>query len=332
MRRKIVILIYENAVLSSVAAPIDIFTRTNQLLIAQQEGRAFDVSLIANKANRVKIGAGAMFDCAQGLADFSPKSAGHGQFLIVVPAFAGNWDEVLQKNRDVIEWLKLHYQSGTEIASLCKGSYFLAEAGLLNGMPCTSHLSVMNDMRARYPAIHLQPDAVVTDKNEIYTGGGAFSSLNLVLYLVEKFCGHEVGIQIAKNFSIQRDHVNQSHFASFNGLTQHGDTLILSAQTYIENKFAEAISLEGVANHINMSKRNFIRRFKQAVQLTPMDYIQRVKIEAAKKAFEQNNKSIQSVIYDVGYSDTKTFRDTFKKLTGVTPQDYRKKYARNLMY
>jgi transcriptional regulator GlxA family with amidase domain len=327
--RTILILIYEDVVLSSAAAPLDIFTRTNQLLAAQQEGPAFDVSLIANKTSQVELGVGATFDCTQGLADFAPKSAGHNQFLIVVPAFAGNWDEVLQKNRDVIEWLKLHYQSGTEIASLCKGSYFLAEAGLLDGKPCTSHMSVINDMRARFPAIHLQADAVVTDKNGIYTGGGAFSSLNLVLYLIEKFCGHETGIQIAKNFSIQRDHSNQSHFANFKGLTQHGDALILSAQAFIENTFAKAISVEDVADHANMSKRNFIRRFKQAVQMTPMEYMQRIKIEAAKKAFEQNNKSIQSVIYDVGYNDAKTFRDTFKKLTGITPQDYRKKYARN---
>jgi transcriptional regulator GlxA family with amidase domain len=328
MSRTIAILMYEDAILSSAAAPLDIFTRANDILAAQQQDSAFDVRLIGRTANQVPLGASTIFNCTLGLSDLAPKSAGHNQFLIVVPAFAGNWDNVLQKNRAVIDWLKRHYQSGTEIASLCKGSYFLAEAGLLDGLPCTSHLSVIDDMRARYPAINLQPDSVVTDKNGIYTGGGAFSSLNLVLYLIEKFCGHEIGIQIAKNFSIQRDNIHQGHFAMFKGLAQHGDTVILSAQSYIEDKFSNDIRVEDVADHVNMSKRNFIRRFKLALNLTPVDYIQRVKIEAAKKAFEQNTKSIQSVIYDVGYNDAKTFRDTFKKLTGVTPQDYRKKYAR----
>jgi transcriptional regulator GlxA family with amidase domain len=329
LSRTIVILMYEDAILSSAAAPLDIFTRTNDMLAAQQQGPAFEVSLIGLKANPVQLGASTTFNCKLGLADLSPKSAGHNQFLIVVPAFAGNWDDVLKKNRDVLEWLKRHYQSGTEIASLCKGSYFLAEAGLLDGMPCTSHLSVIDDMRKRYPAIHLQSDSVVTDKNGIYTGGGAFSSLNLVLYLIEKFCGHDMGIKIAKSFSIQRDHIHQGHFAIFNGLTQHGDAVILSAQAYIEDKFASELRVEDIADHVNMSKRNLIRRFKQVLNLTPVDYIQRIKIEAAKKAFENNNKSIQSVIYDVGYNDIKTFRDTFKKLTGLTPQDYRKKYARS---
>ena len=186
-------------------------------------------------------------------------------------------------------------------------------------------------MRERFPSINLQPDVVVTDQNGIYTGGGAFSSLNLLLYLVEKFCGHTLGILIAKTFSIQRDHVNQAHFAIFKSLSRHGDVLILSAQSYIESHFENPLSVDDIAAHVHMSKRNFIRRFKQAVQITPMEYIQRVKIEAAKKALEENNKTIQAVIYDVGYNDIKTFRDTFKRFTGVTPQAYRKKYGRALV-
>lgn len=328
MSRKIIILAYEDVVLSSMVAPLDMFTRANDILAAKQQGPAFEVSLISLSSNSLNLGYSNAFSCHQQLSDFPPKSVGHNQYLIVIPAFSGKWDEVLKNNRTVIEWLRQHYESGTEVASLCKGSYFLAEAGLLDGVPCTTHWTVMEDMRSRYPAIDLQPDAVVTDRNGIYTGGGAFSSLNAILYLIEKFCGYELGIQISKNFSIQRDHVNQAHFAIFSGLNRHGDVLILSAQSYIESNFEKSLSVDDIAAHVNMSKRNFIRRFKQAVQLTPVEYIQRVKIEAAKKALEGNTKSIQTVLFDVGYNDIKTFRDTFKRFTGVTPQDYRRKYAR----
>lgn len=183
------------------------------------------------------------------------------------------------------------------------------------------------DLQLRYPAIKLQPDAVVTDQNGIYTGGGAFSSLNLILYLIEKFCGHALGIQVAKHFSIQRDHVNQAHFAMFSGLALHKDQLIHCAQDYIHDNCQKALTIDEIAERVNMSKRNFIRRFKQAVNLTPTEYIQKTKIETAKKALETGTASIMQIMYDLGYNDIKTFRDTFKRITGITPQDYRKKYA-----
>ncbi len=135
-------------------------------------------------------------------------------------------------------------------------------------------------------------------------------------------------MQVAKNFSIHRDHINQAHFSVFHGLNQHGDRVILDAQAYIDAHYSHDISVERVARHVNMSKRNFIRRFKQAVQLTPLEYIQRVKIEAAKNALEQGRRNIQALTHEVGYSDGKTFRNVFKRVTGVTPQAYRNKYGR----
>lgn len=326
--KPVYILVHEDVVLSSAAAPLDIFTRTNDILEAVGEPPAFDVALIGRQSDTIALDLPALFRCRLTLDAVPPISGRQGQSLILVPAFGGDWNHVRDKNRAVIEWLGQHHRTGTEIASLCLGSYFLAEAGMLDGKPCTSHWRAIEDMRWRFPEVDLQPDSVVTDQSGIYTGGGAFSSLNLVLYLVEKFCGHDIGVQVAKNFSIHRDHINQAHFSAFRGLSQHGDQVILDAQAYIENHYAEDISVEGVASHVNMSKRNFIRRFKQAVQLTPLEYIQRVKIEAAKKLLEQGQRNIQELAYQVGYSDSKTFRGIFKRMTGVTPRNYRNKYGR----
>lgn len=322
------ILVYEEAVLSSVAAPLDIFTRANDILHRAGQPPAFNVTLVASEARRVKVGVPALFQCNHSVLERPPTADRHQKTLILIPAFVGSWDEVASHNRRVPKWLERHYRAGTEIASLCKGSYFLAQAGLLNDRPCTSHWACVDDMRQRFSEINLQPDAVVTDHGGIYTGGGAFSSLNLVLYLVEKFCGHDIGILVAKNFSIQRDHVNQAHFSIFSGMDRHDDKVIREAQAFIENNYGRDLSVESAAAHVNISKRNFVRRFKQALQMTPLEYIQRVKIEAAKKALESGQRNIQVLTYDVGYNDTKTFRTTFKRLTGVTPQDYRNKYAR----
>lgn len=326
--KSVYILVHEDVVLSSAAAPLDIFTRTNDILKATGKPPAFDVALVGRQSDTIALDLPALFHCRLALDAVPPKSDGHRQALMLVPAFGGDWEQVRDKNSAVIQWLGQHYRAGTEIASLCLGSYFLAEAGLLDGKSCTSHWGAIEDMRQRFPDVDLQPDSVVTDQNGIYSGGGAFSSLNLVLYLVEKFCGHDIGVQVAKNFSIHRDHINQAHFSIFRGLNQHGDQVILDAQAYIEAHYAEDISVEGVAAHMNMSKRNFVRRFKEAVQTTPLEYIQRVKIEAAKKALEQGQRNIQELTHQVGYSDNKTFRTVFKRVTGITPQDYRNKYGR----
>lgn len=316
------ILIHEDVVLSSACGPLDILTRTNQILVEHGQPPRFQVELVSEKTKNVLLSDPAQFICHRTLAEV------HRGDLIIVPAFKGEAEAVLEKNRALIDWIKVMHAQGTEIASLCVGSFFLAEAGLLDGKPCTSHWKAIEDIRRRYPLVKLQPDTVLTDRDGIYTGGGAFSSLSLMLYLVEKFCGREMGIQVSKNFSINPDQTSQAHFAVFQGQRRHGDSDILKAQSFIEENYQKEISVEQIAEQSNMSKRNFIRRFKKATRNTPLEYLQRVKIEAAKKALEKNNKSISALMYDVGYNDMKTFRGVFKRITGLAPQAYRAKYCR----
>lgn len=324
--KNVYILAYEDVILSCAALPIDILSRTNDILRTAGQAPAFQVELVGCKYRNIMLANPVQLICQRTLDEIPPE-AGHPGVLIIVPAFGSDWEAVLEKNSALIPWLRAHHQAGTELASLCVGSYFLAEAGLLDGRICTSHWGAVDDMRQRFPKIQLQPDSVVTDQQGIYTGGGAFTSLNVILYLVEKFCGHDVGVRISKTFSIHRDHINQAHFSVFRGLNQHGDQAVLQAQNFIENHYDKDISVEAVASRVNMSKRNFIRRFKQATQNTPLEYIQKVKVEAVKKGLESGKQSVQSLMYDVGYNDSKTFRDVFKRITGVTPQAYRKKYG-----
>ncbi|HET6565642.1 MAG TPA: helix-turn-helix domain-containing protein [Xanthomonadales bacterium] len=327
--KHIYILIFEDVILSSAAGPLDIFTRTNDLLVAAGREPAFRVQLVSQKARNIHLDSPTQFICQLSIDDLPARSSGHTTPLVLVPAFTGGWDRVHEKNRTTVEWLAQHYAAGSEIASLCVGAYFLAQAGILDGKPCTTHWRAVDDLQQRFPEVQVRGDEVVTDQDGVYTGGGAFSSLNLVLYLVEKFCGHEMGIRVSKQFSIHRDHISQAHFAMFNGLSQHGDPAVAEAQSFIEQRFNQDLTVEQVAQHVNMSKRNFIRRFKQATHLTPLEYTQKVKIENAKRGLENSSKGIQELMYEVGYNDIKTFRDMFKRQTGVTPQDYRRKYGLN---
>ncbi|MEX0646822.1 MAG: helix-turn-helix domain-containing protein [Balneolaceae bacterium] len=320
--KKVSLLIFEDIVLTSVSGTLDILTGTNECFKDMKQPLPFEVELVSEKLKNIQVQLPAQFMCHKTLDEIS------GTDLIIVPSFMGNPDLALEKNRELVSWIRHMHQKGAEVASLCRGSYFLAEAGLLQGKPCTSHWRAIDDMQKRYPDIKMLPDVIITDQDGIYTSGGAFSSIHIILYLIEKFCGRETAIQVSKIFSIDMDRVSQAHFAVFRGQREHDDKEILKAQSYIEQNYHNQISVEQIADQTHMSKRNFIRRFKKATQNTPLEYLQRVKVEAAKKALERNSESISALMYDVGYNDAKTFRNVFKRITGLTPQDYRGKYSR----
>jgi transcriptional regulator GlxA family with amidase domain len=250
--------------------------------------------------------------------------------LILVPSFKPDYKAVVRKNHKIVEWIREMHANGAEVASLCVGSFFLAEAGLLDGKEATSHWMAIDEMQTSYPRVKVKSDKVITDQNGVYTSGGAFSSLKLILYLFEKFCGRETAIWASKRFSVDLENINQSHFAVFTGQHQHQDKEILKSQFYIEKNFATDISVDEVAALTSTGSRNFLRRFKAATNNTPIEYLQRVRVEAAKKALEDDDRTVEDIMLATGYKDIKTFRLIFKRVTGLAPQEYRKKYSRPL--
>jgi transcriptional regulator GlxA family with amidase domain len=182
-----------------------------------------------------------------------------------------------------------------------------------------------------FPEIKLQTDRLITDENGIYTNGGAFSFLNLVLYLVEKYFDRATAIFCSKVFQIEIDRHSQSPFIIFTGQKLHNDEAIKEAQVYIENNLQEKISIENLSSLFAVGRRNFDRRFIKATGNTPLEYAQRVRVEAAKKLLETSRKTIHEVMYDVGYTDIKAFRDLFKKITGISPLSYRNKFNKEFV-
>lgn len=247
--------------------------------------------------------------------------------LIIVPAVHGDLEGNLKNNAELLPWLIKHYKQGAEVVSFCLGAFHLAAAGLLDGKPCSTHWGYANEFRAMFPKAILMDSKIMTESNGIYTSGGAYSFTNLLIYLIEKYAGREVAIMASKGFMIDFDKSSQSPFIIFTGQKTHDDSDILQAQQYIEDNFQNKITVDDLCNNSNVARRTFERRFKKATSNTVLEYIQRVKIEAAKKELEHGRKTVNEVMYDVGYNDTKAFREVFKKITDMTPVDYRNRYA-----
>ncbi len=253
--------------------------------------------------------------------------------LIIVTAISGDLEKEIRNNAEFMPWIKKQrIENDAEIASLCKGAFLLAETGLLNGKSCATHWTAHEQFRHRYPRVNLVPEKIISEDNGIYSSGGAYSFLNFMLYLIEKYCGRETAIWCSKVSEIDFDRINQDQFMIFSGQKEHDDDSIKRAQLYIENNYKEKLNIDEIANMVKISGRSFLRRFKKATSNNPLEYIQRVKIEAAKKMLESSALNIQEVMYGVGYIDEKAFRNTFRKYTGLSPLDYRSKYNREMAF
>jgi transcriptional regulator GlxA family with amidase domain len=247
--------------------------------------------------------------------------------LIIIPAsLIRSYDTASPNNQLLIDWVAKQYKKGSEIASMCAGSFMLASTGILAGKTCSTHWALSESFRELYPDVNLQTDQLITDENGIYTNGGAYSFLHLLMYLVDKFYDHSTAIHCAKYFQIDLDRNLQAEFSIFKGHKKHSDNAILIAQKYLEENYQDKISIEKLSSDLSIGRRNFDRRFIKATGITPLDYLQRVKIEAAKKMFEITRKTICEIMYEVGYNDAKAFRDVFSRITGLSPLEYKSKY------
>lgn len=321
--KHITILAMTDSNMASVDNPRRGFLTANQFLRQGGKAPVFEIQ-IAGIEKEVPLSNGLFTIHADTTIDSIKKTD-----LIIIPALEGNISEAVSRGRNFIPWIIKQYNNGAEVASLCVGAFILAATGLLKEKCCSTHWRATHEFRKMFPDVELITEKVITDENGLYTSGGAFSSANLILYLIEKFAGREPAIQCAKIFQIDMERQTQSPFIIFQGQKDHNDDQIRRAQEFIENNFQEKISVDQLTSMVALSRRNLERRFKKATTNTVIEYIQRVKIEAAKKFFESGAKNINEVMYDVGYSDNKAFRNVFRKITGLSPVEYRSKYNKN---
>lgn len=320
--KKIAILAPETAVPAAIVDPRYMFTAVNQFLTSAGKPALFEISL---------VGATPAVQLNDGLFTIHPDQtldAGSQFDLVFIPAISGDIHTAVQRNQALIPWVKKQYEGGAEVASLCIGAFLLASTGLLNGRQCSTHWLFAREFRQMFPEVELVDGSIITEGPRLYSSGGASSYWNLLLYLVEKYTSRDLAILASKFFAIDIDRNSQSAFMMFQGQKDHNDPEIRHAQEFIEQHVNEKITVEQLAEHAAIGKRSFERRFKNATNNTVLEYIQRVKMEAAKRKFENSRLNVQEVMMDVGYTDTKAFRDVFKKITGLTPMEYRNKYQK----
>lgn len=323
--KKVSILVPESSVMQAIADPQYLFTAVNQFLFAAGKAPLFEVELVGAKKEVVLNNGLFSVHTDRQLKEVKKTD------LVFIPALFGDMTSAIEKNKALVPWIQEQYDNGAEVASLCVGAFLLASTGLLNGKKCSTHWGFQNEFREMFPEVELMDGSIVTEEKGIYSSGGANSYWNLLLHLVEKYTNRETAILASKYFAIDINRNSQAAFAMFKGQKDHNDEAILKAQEYIEKNIHERITIDELAKAIAMGRRSFERRFRQATNNSVLEYIQRIKIEAAKRQFETSRKNINEVMYNVGYTDTKAFRDLFKRVTGLTPVEYRNKYNKQVM-
>jgi transcriptional regulator GlxA family with amidase domain len=316
--------------IATIVGALEIFTEANAFW--KRSGRE-------SKYNIQTAGVSKKVEFSKGMITLQPgkqiTEIKKTDLIVVPPSGIRSSADAQSGNRTIARWIAAQYKLGAEVASMCSGIFMLATSGILEGKTCSTHWVHADTFRNAFPGVDLKEEKLITYESGIYTNGGAYSFLNLVLFLVEKYYDKQTAIYCSKMFQIDLERQAQSSFAIFSGQKKHGDDLILQAQTYIEKNYQEKISIEFLSGKFNVGRRNFDRRFVRATGITPLDYLQRVKMEAAKNSLENTRKTVNEVMYDVGYNDTKAFREVFNRVTGMSPIDYKARYnheylARNL--
>lgn len=318
--KHIAILVPHDAVMASIVDPLTIFRGVNDLLRAADKPPLFNVQLVG-LSEQVPLTSGRFSVHTDALLKDVKKPD-----LVIIPALGGDLQESVAKNKEYIPWIIDQYKNGAEIASLCIGAFLLAATGLLNGKECSSHWLTAELFREMFPDVTLVDGRIVTEQDGLYSSGGATSYWSLLLHLIEKYAGREMAIMTSKVYALEIDRKSQSPFAMFLGQKKHADEPVKKAQEFIETNITEKIFIEQLASKFAIGKRHFERRFKMATNNTPLEYMQRVRVEAAKKQLETSSKNVSEVMYEVGYTDSKAFRTVFKKITGLSPVDYRNRY------
>ncbi|MGN6246947.1 MAG: GlxA family transcriptional regulator [Ginsengibacter sp.] len=318
--KNVSILVPETAVIEAVADPHYMFRAVNEFLQAAGKEPLFELQLVG-LTKKIKLNNSLFTVNADKLLHEVDKTD-----LIFIPAISGDIETALELNKEFIPWIVQQYEKGAEVASLCIGAFLLASTGLVNGKKCSTHWNAADLFRKMFPEVELVDGRVITEEKGIYSSGGANSYWSLLLHIVEKYTDRETAILASKYFLVDIDKNSQSPFTIFKGQKQHDDDAVKDVQDYIEKNIDEKITVDTLADKVAVGRRSLERRFKRATNNSVLGYIQRVKIEAAKRSFETSRKNINEVMYDVGYTDTKAFRTTFKKITGLTPIEYRNKY------
>ena len=248
--------------------------------------------------------------------------------LLLVPTIGDSIDKVLTQNRELLPHLIRLADTNADIASNCSGAFFLAKAGLLDHKTATTHWGYASKFKADVPFVDLQENQFVTQSDNIFCAAGGSAFYDLGLLLIERYCGREISTQVARTQIIDSKRGNQNSYTNVTLHKPHADPLVKQVQEFIEENFNRPIQVSQLAGMVNITPRTLNRRFQSCVAMRPIEYIQAVRIEQAKRLLESGNVTIKSLAEQVGYEDISSFTRLFKRTTELTPKEYQDKFSR----
>jgi len=321
---KITILALNTASATTITAPMDVFQAPERFfdkVSGAKNTHHFEVEVVSPDGKPVV--------CANQLSIAPHRAMDEvtNTDLIIIPAV---WDieATITGHKHVVSWLQEKSNNGIKIAAICTGVFLLAETGLLDNKEATTHWGVTDMFSDLYPNVNLRPERLFTDAGDLFCCGAFSACIDLSLYLVAKFSGYEMAIKSSKMLVYDIGRISQSPYVCFNFQRNHTDEAILQIQYRLEKEFSNNICINDLVQDHGMSRRTLERRFKNATGDTPLLYLQRVRVEEAKKVLEISNDTIDEISYKVGYEDCSFFRKVFKKNTGLLPGQYRSKFKR----
>jgi transcriptional regulator GlxA family with amidase domain len=320
----VTVLFLDGTFSSTAIGPMEVFRHSGMLwnvLTGKRQAPGFRVTTASVDGRAVSCDGDIRIQPSAALADIRRTD------LIFIPSTGISLDDVVERNAAVVPWLRRWHKRGTAIASVCSGVGLVAATGMLDGKRATTHWGLAERFREKYPRVKWMPELMVTEDHGFYCGGGVNAALDLSLYLVERFCGHEVAMQSAKALLIETSRAWQAGFAIVPLKTDHSDDSISSAQEWLHQNFQQTFPLEAPARRVGMSLRNFVRRFKQATGDSPLIYLQKLRVAAARRLLEADHRTMQEISDAVGYQDPAYFRTLFQRHTGVSPSAYRRRFG-----
>lgn len=320
--KKVTILASNNSAASTFTGPLDVFSQAGVLwnrIFGRPANACFKPELVTIDGRAIECSSGLQVQPRRSIREVTDTD-------MIVIASIGNIDEALAAHAETIPWLRRHHGRGTPIASICTGAFLLADTGLLDGKKATTHWGYSPLFRQRYPNVHLKPERMITDEGDLFCSAGFMAGIDLSLYLAEKFCGREIALRCAKSMIYDIHRASQSPYHVFQARRNHHDEQILAVQRDLEENYANKFHIHLLARENGMSVRSFERRFKMATGDTPIRYLQRVRVEVAKKLLEETRQTFDEIAYRVGYDDSGFFRKIFKRLTRLRPLEYRDKF------
>lgn len=318
--KHVAILTLEQALASSIAIPLEMISAADTIHRVRRVSRDHELELavVGTDAGALRMTGGFTIVPNATLADVASSD------LIFVPALWGNPRAAVTRHPELVHWIREQHQQGATLCSIGTGSYFLAEAGLLDGRVATTHWRYFDEFEKRYPEVRLQRKRFITHEDRLYCTGSVNAVRDVMLHFVELLFNARIADEVARHFTHELKRSHESMMLAVEQHHTHHDELIIKIQEWLQRNYPLEISMAELADRFGLNTRTFNRRFRQAADITPLEYLQEIRVTQAKELLKHSNLSIAEIAFAVGYQDVSYFTGLFHRLHGATPNAYRR--------